>query len=82
MPIMILEALRRQLLLRRSENRLAEALDAQLAHERQARGPEERLLPHGRGIGDVRDGDEGRRVAGGVPPEDYVEGGGGLEVWC
>jgi hypothetical protein len=39
-------------------------------------------LPHGRGVGDVGYGYEGRGVGGGVAPEEDVEGGFGGEVGC
>lgn len=74
MPIMPLEALNTQLLFLGRENGLPEPFDAEFADERQARGREEHLLAHGRGIRDVGYGDEGRGVGGGVAAEEDVEG--------
>jgi hypothetical protein len=73
MLIMPFKPLSRQFLLRRRKDRLAEALDTEFAHERQARGCEEHFLSDGRGVGDVGDGDKAVG-GGGEAPEDYVEG--------
>jgi len=71
--VVLPEALGRQLRLRGREDGLAEALDAQLPHERQPCGREQHLLAYGRRVGDVGDGDE---AVGGVGPaaQDYVGG--------
>lgn len=67
-----------EFLLGGDEKGLAEALDAELADERQARGGEEHLLAHGGRVGDVGDGDVGVGVAGGgiVELQEDVGGGG------
>lgn len=56
--VMAREPSRRQLVLGRSEDGLAEVLPSQLAHERQPRRGEEHLLADFGGVGNVGDGDE------------------------
>lgn len=80
MPIMPIEPGPRELLLRRREDLFPEPLRAQLAHQREPRGCEEHLLPHGSGVGDVGYGDEGGALAGGVAAQDDVQRGIGLEM--
>lgn len=70
--IVLLKPSARQLLGRRREDGLPEVFRPQLAHERQPRRGEQHLLPHGRRVGHVGDGDQGR--GGVVAPEDDVEG--------
>lgn len=71
MGIVLLEPLAGQLLSCRRKDSLAEVFGPELAHQRQAGGGEQHLLPHGGGVGDVGDGHQG--WGGVIAAEDDVE---------